>query len=200
VRPTPPPAPVAVQPPPAEPQLPPEPEVIALPSAPVPLQEALSEAKDEYDEAVQALRDGDTQRAESMLLAMTEEYPEFAGPHVNLGIMYLEAGQLEEAEAAFDDALEINPNQAASYNHLGIIYRQQGRFEEALAAYQKALELDPGYANAHLNLAIMLDLYQGQPAQALEHYQQYQQLAVAPDERIAKWILDVQRRAAAGNQ
>lgn len=151
-------------------------------------------ARQQYDEAIAAMRSGNIAQAKNILSNLTKAYPDIAGPYVNLGIIHFRADEIDQAEEAFKQALKVNPESAVSLNHLGIIYRGKGKFEEARTSYEKALKIDPNYAYAHLNYGILLDLYLGQLDDALEQYQTYQKLSPEEDKEVEKWIVDLERR------
>ncbi len=148
-----------------------------------------------YERALRAMKAKRDKQAEKLLLEITQANPSLAGPYVNLGIIYYRNHRLPEAEQAFRAAIGISPQRADVYNHLGIVLRETGRFVEARDTYQKALERDPSYAYAHLNVGILYDLYLLDASSALSHYELYQKLISAPDPQVAKWIVDLQRRA-----
>lgn len=148
-----------------------------------------------YERALRAMRARRDKQAEKLLLEITQVNTSLAGPYVNLGIIYYRDDRLPEAEQAFRTAISINPQRADVYNHLGIVLRETGRFVAARDTYQKALQLDPSYAYAHLNLGILYDLYLLDAGSALSHYELYQKLVSTPDPQVAKWIVDLQRRA-----
>jgi hypothetical protein len=58
----------------------------------------------------------------------------------------------------------------------------------------RAIASDPDYALAHHNLGVLLDLYLHRPAEALQHYERYQELIAEPDATVGRWIIDLQRR------
>lgn len=151
-------------------------------------------ARQQYDEAIAAMRSGNIAQAKNILSNLTKAYPDIAGPYVNLGIIHFRADEIDQAEKAFQQALKVNPDSAVSLNHLGIIYRGKGKFAEARSNYEKALDLEPNYAYAHLNYGILLDLYLGELEDALEHYQTFQKLAPEEDKEVSKWIIDLERR------
>ena len=151
-------------------------------------------ARQQYDEAIAAMRSGNIAQAKNILSNLSKAYPDLAGPYVNLGIIHFRADEIDQAEAAFQQALKVNPDSAVSLNHLGIIHRGKGKFEEARSNYEKALDLEPNYAYAHLNYGILLDLYLGELEDALEHYQTFQKLAPEKDKEVSKWIVDLERR------
>jgi tetratricopeptide (TPR) repeat protein len=153
-------------------------------------------AQDRFEQAL-SFMDKDLGRAEQALTALTRDYPDLAGPWVNLGILHARGDRAAEAEAAFSAALERNPQHAAAHNELGILYRQSGRFAEAASAYAAALAADPDYALAWFNRGVLNDLYLQRPDAALGDYQRYQALQPDADERVAKWITDLKLRIEA---
>jgi len=152
------------------------------------------EARQSYDEALKAMRDGDNDQAKKLLSSLSETYPNLSGPFTNLGLIYFREGKVDEAEAAFQQAIKVNPKSAVSYNHLGIINRGKGKFQEAKQDYEQALKINDGYAYAHLNLGILYDLYLGDLQKALDHYNQFQNLSPEKDKEVEKWIADLERR------
>ena len=149
----------------------------------------------QYENALVAMQDGNDNRAAERLEVFIVRYPQYAGPYVNLGIVYVRTDRAEEAEQMFQRAIEVNPRHAAAYNELGILHRQQGRFDEAATAYRGAIKANSEYTLAYLNLGVLFDLYQRQPQQALEYYEQY--VALEQDKLVERWIVDLQRRIAA---
>lgn len=150
-----------------------------------------------FEAAVAALKAGRTAEAQRGFEALAKSHPELAGPHANLGLIHRRAGRSDEAVAALERAAQAGPELAEVHNALGIAYRGLGRFDAARGAYERAIALDPQHADAHLNLAILLDLYLGQPAAALPLYERYQQLAAGPDALVGKWIADLKNRKPA---
>ena len=149
----------------------------------------------EYDNALLAMQGGNWAEAELELERLVLEQPGFPGLYVNLSIVYAEDGRSDEAIAVLEQALGIDPGFPAANNQLGRLLRREGRFDEAEAAYRRALETDPGYALAHYNLGILLDVYLRRPAEALTHYSTYQASLPEPDETVARWIVDLERRS-----
>ena len=64
-------------------------------------------------------RMGNPDMALPIYLALTQEYPELAEPHNNLGVLYAAQGEYEKARASFEAALRSNPNYATAYENLG---------------------------------------------------------------------------------
>ncbi len=163
-------------------------------------QEVISpEARQQYDDALKAMRNGDNAKAKELLSNLSKTYPDLSGPYTNLGLIYFREGKIDEAEAEFLQAVKANPKSAVSYNHLGIISRGKGKFQEAKAHYEQALKINDDYAYAHLNLGILYDLYLGELDKALEHYNRFQSLSPEKDPEVEKWIVDLKRRMKTGN-
>jgi len=147
-----------------------------------------------YEQAVAALKQGDTALALELLLAVSRDAPEKPFVFTNLGLAYFKLQQHEPALEAFRQAVSRNPRDAVAFNHLGILQRQQGEFEAARQSYQRALEIDSNYALAHLNLGILFDIYLQDLERALRHYQRYQALSGGKNEQVSGWIVDLERR------
>ena len=144
--------------------------------------------------ALNAMRSEDWIAAEIELTRLVLEHPSYPGPYVNLAIVYMQDDRTADAQTMLDKALAIDAGHAAANNQLGIVLRNAGKFSEAETAYRRALATQPGHALAHYNLGVLLDLYLHRQAEALEHYEQYQQSLSEPDAAVGRWIIDLRRR------
>ena len=142
------------------------------------------------------VRSGRDADAELELKQLSVAYPQFAGPYLNLGLLYVKDSKLPEAESALKAAVQINPVNLQAGNELGIVERRLGKFSDAEAAYQHTIGADPNYAPAHLNLGVLYDLYMAEPQKALEEFERYIELA-GQDKRVAGWVVELRKRVGA---
>lgn len=109
------------------------------------------------------------------------------------GIANRLAGDLPAAETALQTATEADANNPMAWTELGVVQRQRGKFAAARTSYEKALAIDPAYAPAHRNLGVLLDLYLGDPAAALQSFMRYKELT-GEEKPVNGWIADLKQR------
>ena len=153
------------------------------------------EVRAEYDAAVRLLEQGRYEPGIAKLLALEPRMPAIAALHINLGVAYARMNDLERAEASLRKALELNARHPAAWNELGLVQRRKGQYAEARASYEHALAEFADFAPAHRNLAILCDLYTGDRACAVAHYEAYSRIAPG-DQEVVKWIADLRNRGS----
>lgn len=98
----------------------------------------------------------------------------------------------ETGDASFLD--RISRGRLVSLNKEAITLRGEGNFAGAAQRYEKALALADDDAVTHRNYGILFELYLGQPARALAHYERYAELTAGVDRTVAGWIAQLKRR------
>lgn len=152
------------------------------------------QAAQNFAAAISAMRSKQWAQAESLLQEVVAENNSLSGAHLNLGLVYRAQGNIKNAEQSFTNAIAANGNNVDAYNQLAILKREAGDFPAAEIYYQKALGVWAFHPDSHKNIAILYDLYMGKSAEALPHYEAYQQLLGGEDKQAASWIADLQRR------
>ncbi|ABC29418.1 FOG: TPR repeat [Hahella chejuensis KCTC 2396] len=147
-----------------------------------------------YDQALTALNNNQVALAENLFKQVIADKPGLSAPYFNLGVIAEKQGDLPSAKTWYGQALDVNPKDARALNQLAVLAREEGDFENALAFYERALQAEPNEPVYHRNIAILYDMYLGDYVRALEHYQRCQELRSAPDEQVAMWIADLERR------
>jgi cellulose synthase operon protein C len=157
------------------------------------------EARADYEAGVHMLMEAQYEPGIALLLKVTEQVPPastvLTPVHIDLGIGYARTGDLESAEASLNKALELNPHQPAAYNELGMVQGRRKEFAKARTSYEAALAQAADFQYAHRNLGIVCDLYFGDFACALQHYEAYSRL-VPDDTEVVKWIADLRNRGS----
>lgn len=173
------------------------------PDGAVPPAEISAATRSGFATATAAMKTQQWSEAETRFKQLVQAQPNLSGAYLNLALIYAQTNRPAEAETQFKKTLEVNPDNWAARDQYGIWLRTQGRFKEAESIYLQTLQRQPERADTHLNLGILYDLYVGNSAQALEHYQQYLSLkgdsADTDVGRVKNWVADLQRRNKAGS-
>lgn len=126
--------------------------------------------------------------------ALAEQFPEYPGVWTNLALTQLHLKQYEASHNSLTKALTINPEFCPGFKLKGLVERELGKFTDAETSYLAALKCDPKDPDIPYNLGILYDLYLHDLPKALVQYEMAQQLLKEPDETLAIWIPDLQRR------
>jgi tetratricopeptide (TPR) repeat protein len=146
-----------------------------------------------YEVAVVARQAGEMDVAEEAFDEIAVDYPALAEPRINLAILYIDSDRSQEAETLLDRIVTAHPGNAVAWNELAILRRRNGQLAAADEAYVNAIDAKPDYALAHRNRGILLDLYLGQPREALVHYRRYLELS-GSDEEVEGWVTEMSYR------
>lgn len=106
-------------------------------------------------------RQGQADAALKVYLGLSQEYPELAEPHNNLGVLYAAKGDYPNAKASLDAALRANPNYAAAHENMGDLLVNMAR-----QSYERSLAITPKQsepAQKIERLKPVLALTQGKP-------------------------------------
>ena len=92
---------------------------------------------------VDALENGEYDKAADKFQKITEQAPQLVSPHVNLAIAYTRSGRDEQAEPVLRNVLEMAAGHPLASHEFGLLLRRAGRFDEARMVYESSLELYP---------------------------------------------------------
>ena len=146
----------------------------------VPLPVMVSDAY--FNAGTHAERNGETERAESLLRRALDIHPENAPALNYLGYIWADAGRnLEEALVFLKRAVSLDPDNAAYLDSLGWAYFRLGRFGPARENLQKAVRLLPADPTMHEHLGDV-EAADGRPEAAVQSWRQaLKQGAESPD-------------------
>ena len=127
------------------------------------------EARQEYEDALEDIADGDRERAVERLERAVELAPLYYEAWVDLGAVYNQLGRYDDARTAFVEASEVNPAGALAPTNLGALLFQQGdreaeagneasaqTFSDARDWLERSIQLDPGSVDARYYLGAAL--------------------------------------------
>jgi tetratricopeptide (TPR) repeat protein len=176
----------------------------AAPGTPVTKPEAQAPSKGDpeqrFEAALQLMKDKKVQDAKDAFTSLAQDFPQYAGPLNDLGVLQALSKQHAQAIASFEKATAANAKDDFAWDWLGILYREGGEYIHAEQAYLKAIALKPDNAIAHLNLGILYDAYLSRPQDALAQYRIYQKIT-GTDGRpiVTAWIDELQEQQTPAN-
>jgi tetratricopeptide (TPR) repeat protein len=112
--------------------------------------------RDLYNEALLALKAGDTLAAVDYLTQVINAEPSNYRCYNDRGVAYKRMGDLEKAIADYSKALEIKPDYTNALNNRGVAYTQRGQYEKAIRDFNEALKLGEMKGKLHMNLGMAL--------------------------------------------
>jgi len=107
---------------------------------------------------------------------MTEQYAQFPGVWVNLGLTHHRLDDDENALLAYEKARAVDVDFCPVYALEGVSRRIVGQFAEAEASYLAAIDCEPGNGEHYYNMGILLDLYRNDLTGALAYYRKARRL------------------------
>ena len=150
-------------------------------------------AQADYQHAIMRAAAGEQTEAELQLKQFELQYPGYAAPAIDLGLLARAQGRLADSEAALRRATTIESANAMAWSELGVTLRQEGKFKDAREAYARAISANEAYPYAHCNLGVLLDLYLDDPKAALPEFERYKELS-GEDKPVASWIAELRAR------
>ena len=161
------------------------------PAAPAPKAAAAADKGDpetRFQAALKLMKDRQPQEARDAFSALAKDFPQYAGPLNDLGVLQAQGKQRDQAIASFAAATAADGRNAFAWGWLGILYRENGDYARAEQSYKQALALKPDDAPAHLNLGILYEVYLKRPAEALAQYREYQRITGDGNLMVGVWI------------
>lgn len=154
----------------------------------------LGDPAERFNAALMLFKRNQLPAAEQAFIALENDFPQHAGPAINLGLLYLRRDQPERAIGAFSRAEQRTPDNPVIHNGLGVAYQNSGQTGRAEQAWRRAIELNRSYPAPQLNLGMLLEA-DGRATEALPHYRRY--LALVDDEelRVQAWIAAIEARS-----
>jgi tetratricopeptide (TPR) repeat protein len=158
-----------------------EPAFMQSPEPLPPTPDALVEDADE------AFRNGDLQRAKTVLEGCVQEFPDFVEGMNKLAFVLAKLDHKEDALQYYTASLELEPNDDMSHNAIASLLSSMDRNEEAQEHYKKAIEIDDNYEVTWFNYAnLMLKL--GRHDEAKTMYEKV--LSIDPEFQAAQYELE----------
>ncbi len=146
-----------------------------------------------FGDALKLMKDKKPQEAKDAFAKLAQDFPQYAGPLNDLGVLQAQGKQRDQAISSFNKAATVNPKDDFAWGWLGILYRENGDYVRSEQAYLKAIALKSDNAVTRLNLGVLYDAYMKRPQDALAQYREYQRIAGKDSKPIvAAWINELQ--------
>ena len=118
-----------------------------------PREDGVEQTADLLQRAVNAHRDCDFDKAESLYREVLHREPRDAIALNDLAVLLVQRGRREPAEELIRQAITVKPDYADAHANLGSILNLKGEVDAAIAAFEQAVVAKPDYAEAHCKLA-----------------------------------------------
>lgn len=129
---------------------------LSLAAFPCPAQTSLPpSAAAKFQEASQAMQNGNLDLAGDGFAAVVKDAPTFAEAFLNLGLVREEQGRHDEAIGAFQKALKLKPRLRGANLFLGIAEYRTSRLDDSVTALRKETAISPKDANVWMWLGIV---------------------------------------------
>jgi tetratricopeptide (TPR) repeat protein len=142
---------------------------------------------------------GEWEGAHGEVLHLLASFPEYAPGYLDLGIISEHLDRRDDAREAYQTALTLTPGSISTLNRLALLSRRQGEFSTAEQYYLRALDVNDHHTATHRNLGILYDLYLGNVASAIKHYEICLENMSVDDPQLNVWVTDLRRRQSQQN-
>jgi tetratricopeptide (TPR) repeat protein len=110
---------------------------------------------EEFQQATQAMRNGDLARAGDLFETAVKSAPQFAEAYLNLGLVREEQRRHEDAIVSFQKALKLKPGLRGANLFLGVAEFRSNRLDAAIQSLKKETAVSPKDANAWMWLGVV---------------------------------------------
>ena len=140
--------------------------------------------------ALKKLKRGKLKDARKDFFTLSQDFPDYPGPYINLGIIHQKQKRRDQAIGSYSRAQKLDENNVVALNLLALAFQEDKNFERAEKNWKKAIAADSSYTPAMFNLGLMLE-DQGRNAEAISYYKQYLAAAKKDDLRVKVWIAEL---------
>lgn len=100
------------------------------------------------DRVTNLVENGKVEGAIEILEGLIEKYPDFAGGHYKLALLYHSIGKNDKALECFETSVKLNPLDSSIYYNVGVIHFSNGNLKESESYFKKTIEVDPKNTDA----------------------------------------------------
>lgn len=155
---------------------------------------ALTACSTDAKKAKQYMSQGDWAKAQEHMIKAVQADPKNARLHNELGFIYEKRKYYELAEKEYKQATALMPGYIEANYNLGNVLFHMFRYPEAMQQFEQVIQLDPNHALAKNNLALIIQISQGDLKRAEQLY--LEAVKLQPDnpsfqENLAKLYTDM---------